>query len=68
MYLYNRINEEKLDTLSMIKTTNELKRIIERNKLPLPQIVDNNEIAIVKLYTDVCFDFNESILFYFLLI
>ena len=50
----------------MIKTSKELKRIIEKNKLPLPQIVDTNETAIVKLYTDVCFNFNESILFYFI--
>jgi hypothetical protein len=37
----------------MYKTKEELQRIIERNKLALPPIVDNNEAAIVKLYTDV---------------
>ena len=46
----------------MYKTKEELQRIIERSKLALPQIVDNNEVAIVKLYTDVCFCFFYSLL------
>ncbi len=52
--LYNRINGEKLDVLSIYKTENELKIIIERNKKVLPKIENNNEADILKLYTDVC--------------
>ena len=54
LQLYIRINEEKLDPLPMAKTSNELKTIIERKKEQLPNIVDNNEAALIKLYTEVC--------------
>jgi hypothetical protein len=50
----------------MYKTKEKLQRIIERNKLALPPIVDNNEAAIVKLYTDVGFCSFHSILISFL--